>query len=138
MTLHRRITRTPVEDELKGTKHEWALLGSAGAITATFFERRGLDRRLAFSVSEWTPDGSAWFGYGIDKHSPTQLYDFAPTPSSNCHLLEGPCWTDGSSLQAHELLQEWIAAGRDDEVIWVTLEDRYRSWFGVRDEDGAA
>lgn len=58
----------------------------------------------AGSVELWRAPSSGSYGGehygGVEVHSATQLYDFAPQAShSNCrHTPTGVCWHDGSSM----------------------------------------
>ena len=61
----------------------------------------------------------------ISYHSPRPLDRVQP---ATCDILEGPCYGDGTVLGARELCGRWRAAGKDDEVIWRALEDRYSRW----------
>jgi hypothetical protein len=47
----------------------------------------------------------------------------------SCDVLEGPCYYDGSSLQARDVLEKWVASERDDEVIWAELAEYYEAWL---------
>lgn len=51
-------------------------------------------------------------------------------PDGPCEHIDGdPCWSDGSGLQGQALLGRWVAAGRDDAVVWAELEKRYQRHF---------
>lgn len=57
-----------------------------------------------------TPNG------GVEVHSRTQIHNSDPEPASeHCHVLDGRCWDDGSSLayseQFHPLIQAGDSAG---------------------------
>ena len=60
---------------------------------------------------------------GIERHSRRPLHE--GDEPDRCDILEGPCYPDGSSLDARHLSLEWARAGFDDEVIWAELERRY-------------
>gem|GEM_PF-5610141 len=45
-----------------------------------------------------------------------------------CDILGGPCYADGTITGARELCGCWLAAGKDDQVIWRTLEEKYSRW----------
>lgn len=65
------------------------------------------------------------FPLAISYHSPRPLDGVRPVP---CDILRGPCYADGSIAGARELSGRWLAAGRDDHVIWQALEERYSRW----------
>jgi len=65
------------------------------------------------------------FPLAISYHSPRPRDGVRPVP---CDLLGGPCYVDGTITGARELCERWLAAGKDDQVIWRTLEERYSRW----------
>lgn len=66
---------------------------------------------------------------GIEIHSPSVLFDFAPDPIPHCDILNGPCWTDGSSLAYSETFLPWIRAGSSPAVL-SELAEWHASRFG--------
>lgn len=61
----------------------------------------------------------------IDYHSPRPLYD--GDRLNECDVIAGGCYPDaGAGVAA--LRTAWLKAGRDDEVIWADLEERYAAW----------
>ena len=70
---------------------------------------------------------------GVEIHSPTQLYDFDPEPTTaNCAALGGkPCWSDGSSLAYVEKFAPMIQAGQT-VLILHELADWHTSHFAAR------
>lgn len=65
------------------------------------------------------------FPLAISYHSLRPLDGVRPVP---CDILGGPCYGDGTITSAWELSGRWLAAGRDDQVIWHALEERYSRW----------
>jgi hypothetical protein len=65
------------------------------------------------------------FPLAISYHSPRPLGGIRPVP---CDILGGPCYADGTITGAWELCERWLAAGKDDRVIWRALEGRYSRW----------
>lgn len=63
---------------------------------------------------------------GIEHHSPHPKDD--TDEPHNCDILDGPCYRDGTSLGAAKLHDEYVAAGRDTEVIWRGLEECHAQW----------
>lgn len=67
----------------------------------------------------------AGFPLTISYHSPQALDGVRPV---SCDVLEGACYGDGTVLGARELCGCWRVAGKDEEVIWRALEERYSQW----------
>ena len=68
-------------------------------------------------------------GWDVGYHSPVPMYE-GQTPMGECHVLkEGDCYYDGSSLQAEEWVEDFVAGGT--EWLWKKLEERYRMRFGA-------
>jgi hypothetical protein len=67
----------------------------------------------------------AGFPLAISCHSPQPLDGVRLVP---CDVLEGPCYGDGTVLGARELCARWRVAGKDEEVTWRALEERYSRW----------
>jgi hypothetical protein len=99
----------------------------------------GLDGAIDFHCSY---PGSASPLAGLEAHyrrRPTymreRVADFA-----HCHILNGPCWCDGTSLYASEWLfpfykDYWLrATGPEDiEAWWKVLEAEYAKRFNERE-----
>lgn len=61
-------------------------------------------------------------------HSPTRVYGFGE-PVESCELLDGKsCYCDGSTLNAIDLFDKFVAEGED--IVWKTLEEIYLDQFG--------
>jgi hypothetical protein len=89
---------------------------------------------LAGSVELWrTPSASSYnpSGYygGVEIHSATQLYDFAPEPSHrNCkHTPTGKCWHDGSSMA----FDQFEHAFASPDYIKAELKEWHDDKFGT-------
>lgn len=65
------------------------------------------------------------FPLAISYHSPRPLDGVRPV---SCDILGGPCYADGTIAGGRELCGRWLAAGKDDQVIWRALEERYSRW----------
>lgn len=74
------------------------------------------------------PGGSVSYdGLSIHLHSPLPLYGDIDEidEAGDCHVLPGQhCFTDSVGLAAQKLKAAWMAAGKDDAVIWAELERR--------------
>lgn len=65
-------------------------------------------------------------GWDIGYHSPEPMYE-GQAPMGDCSILGRLCYYDGSSLQASEMIPDFIAGGTD--WLWPRLEERYRLQF---------
>jgi hypothetical protein len=68
------------------------------------------------------------FGADLGYHSPKPLYEGQTMLTDNCHYLNGPCYYDGSGLQAEEMYQQLIAEG--SKSVWKSLEEIHKERFG--------
>ena len=83
-------------------------------------------------------NGVPWMAWDIGRHTPRPVadYDAEYGPRDDCFYLDGmPCYYDGSSLQAVELLRRVVAAGTE-EVIWDELTGYFRAWISDRSDEG--
>ena len=69
---------------------------------------------------------------GLECHyrqPPDYMSEDAPS-HERCHVLEGPCWHDGSSLYASEtVIPFWLLAPDDHERMFRFLESEYVGRF---------
>lgn len=65
--------------------------------------------------------------FDIGYHSYKPIYEGQTAVRSDCHLLNAPCYYDGSSLQAEEVLQLLISQG--SEAVWQEMQNRYNEIF---------
>jgi len=62
-------------------------------------------------------------------HSRTPLHDYQKEPSQeHCQYLDGPCYYDGSALNAVPVFERLLREGSDG--VWAELEDYYKATFG--------
>ena len=104
--------------------HLWLLTGAEGVVQFRF--------GLSLSGSEHVDaDGNCWIAWDLGYHSPTQRFDGQQPIAQECADVpwEGPCYYDGTSLGANEVLAEWLASGCDDAVIRAHMERRYDEWL---------
>jgi hypothetical protein len=82
-------------------------------------------------------NGIPWMAWDIGRHTakPVASWDAEHGPSQEaCIYLDGmPCYYDGSSLQAFEMLRRVVAAGTED-AIWAELASYFRAWIAREDE----
>jgi hypothetical protein len=110
-------------------QHQWAVRGPLGAVSFTVLT---LTNVPGLSLAQAYDDtGTQWLGAGIDRHSPVPLWtDHDPYPT--CYLLGGPCYGDGTTLGAMQLL-ETLPYRPDTPQAWplidAVLRSYYRSWF---------
>lgn len=70
---------------------------------------------------------------GVEIHSPVQLHDDEPEPDmSRCSILDGPCWSEGSSIVFSERFLPLIQAG-DPAGVLRTLAEWHAKHFGSED-----
>jgi hypothetical protein len=70
-------------------------------------------------------EGTAWdLGY----HSAKPMYEGQTKISDQCELLGGPCYYDGSTLNAEPVFDTLRAEG--DDGVWKKLEEYYHQVFG--------
>lgn len=64
-------------------------------------------------------------------HSKTPQYEGQKKMSDKCELLHGPCYYDGSGLEAERIFQILIEKG--SEGVWASLEEYYNDVFIKKD-----
>jgi len=64
---------------------------------------------------------------GYHSRTRNRSYQSEEPTFAHCPLLDGPCWYDGSGLQAEELFELFCLEGTD--AVWRVLEDRYQGWL---------
>ena len=104
--------------------HLWLLTGAEGVVQFRF----GLS---LFESGQMDADGDHWVAWDLGYHSPTQRFAGQQPIAQECADVpwEGPCYYDGTSLGAKEVLAEWLAIGCDDAVIRAHMERRYDEWL---------
>lgn len=115
------FTMRPWDKPGKGLgQHRWQVVGPEGGVefTATFFKEHE------------EPSCGLEF-----HHGPSAQETFFPGQAPHhlrCHLLEGPCWHEGTSLYASETLWPmvtvWLSNG-DHEQVFSLLEHEYGQRF---------
>lgn len=64
-------------------------------------------------------------------HSPVETYEEQKPISGECRYIEGPCYYDGSVLNAEPIFQALKKKGSDG--VWEELEKYYISIFGDKE-----
>jgi hypothetical protein len=104
-----------------GGGRTWYLSGPLGGVHLSFSYRRD------YRDDESYPGG--WMGGSVIYHSPHPLYEGRRPLRGDCpYVPGGRCYQSGLDIPQN-FPREWWAAGRDDEVIWRTLELSYRRFF---------
>ena len=101
--------------------HVWSCVGSRGAIHVHITD---------YGEKHAAEYGNRYSG-GIEIHyrQPPSYMDTPPS-QNKCWLLGGPCWHDGSSLQASEYwIPSWKLAPHDHEAMFNLIEHRMRDSF---------
>jgi hypothetical protein len=129
-----QITATPLEKPRLDIRHEWSLSNGKGAISiwASYLNVLGFE---------------SWYG-GIERHGaapPKHNPDEAPS-QEHCHLLNGPCWHDGSSLQFENQIkgvlpkqgdEDWSSTNmppRVHQLITLHLVSYHKMWFADEED----
>jgi len=68
-------------------------------------------------------------GHSVDWHLPEHRYA-ATDPGHNCIALGEKCQSDGSSLSAMHIVNDFLAKGSDTAVIWKELDGWLPRWAG--------
>lgn len=66
-------------------------------------------------------------GADIGYHAKVPQYEGQQAMEDNCPYTGGPCYYDGSGLQAAEFMPTFLAKGSD--AVWPMLEERYKEWL---------
>ena len=103
-------------------RHQWTLVGAQG----------GIHLHITMPPSD---DPDQHISAGLEAHyrtPPDYMADQAPM-HDECWLLKCPCWHDGTSLYAHDvLLPFWLQDPHDHERMFRRLHEEYHSRFGRR------
>lgn len=139
MSLERRLDILPAYDKrhkepgknygIHGVDMRWYVIGPEGAVQFVLYTNWQLphvqkdfdsrvDRQFPHLACHPLP---ADIGY----HSRVPRYE--GQHSRKCHLLKGPCYYDGSVLQADEFYNILVTEG--GEALWLALEKRYQEWL---------
>lgn len=130
MNLRYRYTfECPYDDR---ELHMWSVVGARG----------GIHIHITSSNSSDDDPDMQYFG-GLEIHyrrPPAYKSEDAPS-QDNCWLLGGPCWHDGMSLYAREvIIPFWQTAPHDHQRMFRFLQQEYRKRFlpeGSPDEEGS-
>ena len=120
-------SKEPGKNYVHGVEMRWYILGPAGAIQFVLYtnwhlkhvqdeQDARLDRQFPHLFCHPLP---ADIGY----HSHVPRYKGQTILSENCDILKGPCYYDGSSLNAHQFYKILIEQG--GEALWMALEKEY-------------
>lgn len=107
-------------------RRAYVLIGDKGAVTFVI----GTGKYLPH-LSQHNKEPMAC---GLDRHSLVPApYENPAAPSQNpCRWLGKPCWSDGSCLQADEILKKWLELSQDEDWLWSQLVDYYEREFEVK------
>lgn len=131
-----------IGDDRYPAQQRWLLRGPAGVVVFHAGRHRADgDSPCALclrfrSISHFDRDGHCWNAWDLGVHSRTPLFDGQDEfePGEDCYLLGAPCYYDGSSLQAGEVLDRWLALGRPLGWLRTVLARRYREWLETDEE----
>jgi hypothetical protein len=119
----------------------WYLRGQAGAVQLMGslmpdIGVMGPDRKVTARILGWIQTDAGYFApWDLGFHSPKSLYgpDIKPF-DDDCEIIGGPCWYDGSSLNAEAPFKRWAEGGFDDKIIRQELEYYYALTFYEHEE----
>lgn len=110
-------------------RHNWQLVGPEGGVHFHVSLTPGYDPSCGL---EFHHTRAAWMRLRGEAIAPHHL---------KCHVLNEPCWHDGTSLYASEhlwpLVEQMLRAG-DQEAIFRVLEREYEQHFERRNDDDAS
>lgn len=143
MSFTRTIVFTPAFDKrnidprrnygIHGVEMRWYLKGPCGVIQFVVYTNWQLphvnEERDERTVShEYAHLLCRPMASDLGYHSPFPMYDCQSLTTESCELLEGkPCYYDGSSLAADDVLDLLIREG--GEAVWARLEKEYVERF---------
>lgn len=105
-----------------GMHIRFVMVAPAGAVQFTLNTGWVPGEKMSPRTADYYP--SAWdLGY----HWPQPQYA-GQTQMEECDLLGGPCYYDGSGLNAEPVMEAFIRAGAD--AVWDALDDYYRHLTG--------
>lgn len=119
-------------------RFRFVLIGSTGAVQWMIgtewmpaAARCDVDRRRQLHGMRWDKHdierARKPSGYDLGYHARVPQYDGQTPMQNECEYLGGPCYYDGSSLAAEELVEGFLNGG--DDWVWNRLEAYYRHRF---------
>ena len=148
MDFQRRVEDIPSSDGPAAMhRRRWLLVGPLGAVQylthwyppgSAVIRVLGRDSELVNHPEGpyvHHPDGSLSMAVDLGYHSPVPYYEGHGMMDEACDVLGGPCYYDGSSLDAGYIAQRVAASGFDERVIWASLEGFYAEVFEQPRED---
>lgn len=112
---------------IHGAEMAWYLKGPEGAIQFVIYTNWHLPHVRAEGEGRWEPFMWQPEAADIGYHSPVPRYEGQKPVESECKLLGGPCYYDGSSLNAEPILETLIRDG--DEAVWEEMARYYEMWL---------
>ncbi|MDP9162377.1 MAG: hypothetical protein M3O09_19395 [Acidobacteriota bacterium] len=140
MKLERKLDILPAYDKVKegygvhGVEMRWYVTGPKGAIQFVLYTnwqlkhiQKKFDNRVNENDSRFTHLFCHPQPADIGYHSYVPHYEGHTPMSKECHLLKGPCYYGGSSLNAQIYYDILVERGGD--ALWDALEDKYKEWL---------
>ena len=109
-------------------RHIWVVIGAKGALHLHISDLR----------EALTQSGGPRYTGGIEMHyrQPPRYLAHTPPSQDQCWILHGPCWHDGSSLQAEERwIPLWLSNPHDHDGMFRALCASARDQFRKENED---
>jgi hypothetical protein len=137
--LERRIDFNPAFDKrnadpsknygIHGVEMRWYVIGEKGAVQFVVFTNWMLPHiEQEERTRSWPPSLTRPMPADVGFHSRVPMYEGQAAMEAGCSLLGGgPCYYDGSAMQAQNLFDKLLVEG--GEAVWIELEARWRVQF---------
>lgn len=137
-TFERRVDFFPAYDFRRPTGPQYGI----GGMRAVFYliGPKGAVQwmiGLPFYTASVRPEMAGWSwredeqgrptGWDLGYHAREAQYDGQTVLRDDCHVVGGPCYYDGSGLNAELLIEGFVNGGT--EWLWPALEEYYRAVF---------
>jgi hypothetical protein len=126
----------PANGKGSNVRHVWIVEGPGGVVAFQASPIAGTmeaSKALMAGTTVWDKvaiDGVPWVGWDLGYHTHEKKHEYTHY-NERCFVnLDEPCWHDGTALGAENLLEAWIAANCNDEIIYEKLEELYPHWIG--------
>lgn len=115
----------------------FVLKGNEGAVQFVVYT----PMHLPHVHDEWLAEGKSSLstlfrpiGADIGYHAKRPQFKGHESMEGDCIYTDGPCYYDGSGLQADEFMPTFLSGGSD--AVWKMLEERYATWLAANKEEG--
>ena len=113
----------PKADDAKKCKYTY-VCDDDGVHEAHSYQCVGNEFGLEFWVR--VINGSMFGGLEMHYRTAPDYMDRKHPSHEHCHVIDGPCWHDGTSLYAHDvIIPIWLQAPHDHRSMFRWLKDEY-------------